>query len=488
MDKIKLITRFIGDILLLLAISMILPLIISIIKGETASLIAFIATIGLCVLLCLIAFIFSRKSQYTFKFRDGFIVTSLVWIIVTFIGALPYYFSLSIPSFSDCIFESASGFTTTGASVIPDVESLPRSILFWRSMTNWIGGMGILVLLSAILSSWGINGQTIAFNESTGPSKSKLTSRFSDTAKMLYGLYIFITGVLILLLKLCKLSWFDAVTHSFSTVATGGFSTYNNGIMHFESPIVRIVLIIFMIIAGMNFNLLLQSRSKTKIMNLFKDKETRFYLGLLTISSLIIFLYNYGLTRTNFASHLLDAFFQVVSIVTTTGYATTDFNIWPTFTKAVIIALFFTGACASSTSGGIKCIRHIICFKLIKRSISLKVHPNRVANITLNNKQVSTDTVIRVTTFMLTYITMIIIGTLLISTSGFDFITNLTAASSCLGNIGPGLGAVGPTSTYIDYSNFSKIVCSLLMIIGRLEILPFFVIFSRNYWNPNKVK
>ena len=488
MDKMKSIARFAGDILLLLAISMILPLIIAILKGEATSLIAFIITISICILFYSIGLIFFRKPDYIFKFRDGFIVTTLVWVLVTIIGSLPYLFSNILPSYIDCLFESASGFTTTGASVIPDVEALPRSILFWRSMTNWIGGMGILVLLSAILSSWGINGQTIAFNESTGPSKSKLTSRFSDTAKLLYALYISLTCILILALKICKLTWFEAVTHAFSTVATGGFSTYNNGMMHFTNPMVRIVIIIFMIIAGLNFNLLLQCNNKVGIKKLFTDIEVKYYLEIIAISTLLIFAYNLGFNHDKVSGTFLDSLFQTVSIITTTGYATTDYTLWPTFSKMILLALFFTGACASSTSGGIKCIRLAVCLKLIKRSFSLKIHPNRIANITLNEHQVPRDTVIRVTTFILTYLSMIVVGTLLISTSGFDLMTNFSAASSCLGNIGPGFSFVGPTTTYIDYSGFSKVICSILMLIGRLEILPAFVIFSRNYWNPNSVK
>ncbi|MCQ2555652.1 MAG: TrkH family potassium uptake protein, partial [Clostridia bacterium] len=352
----------------------------------------------------------------------------------------------------------------------------------------WIGGVGILALLSVVLPSWGVNGQTVAFNESTGPSKGKLTSRFSDNSKILYKLYLILTVSEITLLIVCGMTPFDAVLHSFATVATGGFSNYNNGLMHFTNPAIHIVIVVFMTLSGINFSLMLQAKNRKGLVALVKDEEVRCYLGILTVSTLIIWIYNMSFFRTgHYGQGLLDSAFQVVSIVTTTGFSSADYDIWPAFSRIVIFTLFFTGGCSSSTAGGIKCVRLVVWWKLIKRNISLRLHPNRIAKITLNDKEMNSDTVIRVTTFLLTFFTMLAVGTFLISFDGYDIITSLSAAASSIGNVGPGFNLVGPTMNYQLLSNCSKVVCTVLMIAGRLEILTIFMLFSRDYWNPDRI-
>lgn len=425
-----------------------------------------------------------KRPRYISQ-RRGYLLVTMTWLIFCVIGAIPYMLSGTFDNFIDGLFESASGFTTTGATVIDDLESVPDAVLFWRALTHWIGGMGIVVLFAALAPVLGISGQNIAYAETPGPSKGKLTAKFAETARDLYFIYVFITFVLFLLLKVFGMSWLDSVTTSFSTMATGGFTCYNDNAGSFSMP-VRIILILFMYLAGINFNLYYKCR-KHGFRVFTRDTEFKFYTYIMLIGSALIFFCNLFYNVSDGAGEtLVDSVFHVVSINTTTGFTSTDYDSWPTFSRLVLFTFFFIGGCASSTAGGIKVSRIIICLKLVKRSFSYRIHPNRVGNITMNREELSSDMIIRASNFVFMYIFAVFIGTLLISLNGLDFMSSLSCAASCLGNIGPGFGSVGPTFTYGVLNGFSKFVCILLMIAGRLELYSVIVLFSGYYWDPNK--
>ena len=419
--------------------------------------------------------------------RKGFLIVSAIWVIACVIGAVPFLISGTFDNFIDAFFEASSGFTTTGATVISDIGSCPKPILFWRCLTHWLGGMGIVVFFAALIPMWGIRGQIAAYAETPGPSKGKLTSKFAETARNLYGIYILITLVLVIILKILQMSWFDAVTTAFSTMATGGFANTNDNAGCFSVP-VKVVLVFFMYLAGINFNLFYRAgKQGPKV--IIKDQEVRFYTAIMLTGGLLIFACNFWhKTDYNAGMTMLDSIFNVVSINTTTGFTIGDYDSWPTFSRMVLFTFFFIGGCASSTGGGIKVSRIMICLKLVKRSFSMRLHPNRVGKITMNNVGIDTDTAIRATGFVFIYIVTILIGTLLISMNDLGFMTSFSCAASCLGNIGPGFSLIGPCYNYGVLSGFSKLVCSFLMIAGRLELYTLFVLFSPYYWNPNKSK
>lgn len=487
-NKAGTIAKIESAILFVLAVSMVPPLFIALFNGESSSATAFfIVSIFATVLALLIQFRF-KEYNYKLKNRDAYLVVALAWVIATFVGAMPFYISGNIPSFADAFFESCSGFSTTGCSILTDIESMPRSILFWRSFTHWLGGMGIVVFITAIIPAFGLNGQIVANAETTGPVKDKIAARFSDGSKYIYNIYIGMTLVETLLLKLSGLSLFDSLIHTFGTVGTGGLSSYNDSIGHFNNVFAEIIIMIFMFLAAINFNLYYVGL-KHGIKAIFKDEETRFYSMVVLYTGAVIALYNFIFNGfENLGRTILNAFFQVVSIITTTGYMTDDYDAWPTFSKFMIFTLFFVGGCSSSTGGGIKCVRVCGGFKLILRGIYSRIHPSIISPVTLNGKEMSNDTAIRISHFIFTYIIVLFAGTIALSINGFDLMTNLSAAASCLGNVGPGFNLVGPTMNYAFFSDFSKYICSFLMITGRLELYTILVLFSRNYWNHNRLR
>ncbi len=488
-QKIGTIVKIEGVLLLILAASMLPSLLIAVSKNETTSINAFVVTACLCSMVGLfICLRLSNLQRQKLKGRDGFFIVALSWIIASLVGAVPFWLSGSVPTFFDAFFESVSGFSTTGASIFTDVETLPTSILFWRSLTSWLGGMGIIMLMSALFPALGIDGQITANVEIAGPTKSKLSAKFSDGAKEIYSIYVIMTLVETLLLKLRGLTWFDSLIHTFGTVSTGGFSSYNDNIGHFNSVYVEIIVAIFMLLAALNLTLYF-TIPKNGLSRLLRDEETRFYTTLIIVAAGSVALYNTVMTEfLDFGHSILNSFFQVISIITTTGYNTDNYDLWPTFSRIIIFALFFIGGCSSSTGGGIKSIRILVAYKMVRRSISLKIHPNRIAPVTLDGKEMSNDTLIKISNFVFTYILLLMIGFMLISLNGFDFMTNLSASASCLGNIGPGFSGIGPNMDFAMFSNFSKLVCSFLMITGRLELYTILMLLSRYYWNPNKVK
>ena len=485
----KQLANFYGLFMNLLAACFMLPLITALIHREDSSVRAFSLVVIVCII---IAAIIKRAfgsdiEALKLRPRHTYFLVATVWLIASLIGCLPYIISGSIPNFFNAFFETASGFTTTGATIIDDIESMPRSILLWRSLTQWLGGMGIIVLFVAFLPSFGIKARNIAMAETPGPTVTKVSTSFSGTAQRLYIVYIVLTLAQVILLMGGGFSLYDAVNHSFTTMATGGFSTYNDSIAHFDSDYIVWVITVFMFLAGTNFELYFFI-IRGDIKHVFKNEEFRLYLIILAlaISGISIsLLTSYGYSSIYEA--VRDSSFQVITLVSTTGYATVDFDLWPTFCLMIIVILMVIGSCSSSTAGGIKVIRLLTLGKMIRREIVLKLHGRAVSDVTVDRRKLSPDTLSFIIGFLTMYFFTILAGTLLISLFGQgDLITNFTATLSCISNVGPGLSDVGPTCTYRFYNSFSKFVLSMVMIGGRLELSTLFVLFSTYFWRPNR--
>ncbi|NLY82093.1 MAG: TrkH family potassium uptake protein [Clostridiales bacterium] len=482
----KRIIHLLGALLIIIALSMTPSLLVSILYKEYECTKAFLITIGICLLM---GVLFNRRnnpSLSSIRMRDGFLIVTGSWLFASLFGAVPFVLSGAISNPINAFFETCSGFSTTGASILTDIEALPVSMLFWRSFTHWLGGMGIVVFAMALLPKLGISGQLLAVAEMPAPTLDKLTPRFSDTAKSLYKMYIFITVLETVLLSLGGLTIIDALIHTFGTVGTGGFSSHAESIAYFNSYYVQWVITIFMIISGTNFNLFYIS-IKNGIKRMFGDEEFKLYISIIAIFTLLITL-DLALTanETNLFGALTVSAFQVSSIITTTGYASTDFDLWPTFAKMLLFTLMFIGASSSSTGGGVKVIRILVSFKLILRGFALKTHENRIVNIKVNGKQVASETISNIANFIFFYILLLFVGTFIIAFDNFDVVTSFTSVIACLGNIGPGFSLVGPTMNYSIFSGFSKLVLSFLMIAGRLELFTFFILFSRYYRDSNR--
>ena len=478
--------KIIGLILQILGFSMLIPFVTALIYHETDSARAFAYVLVPCIVLGFLQFKFISNSKKNLKLRDGFLIVAVSWLLVSAIAAIPMVIDGSIPSYFDSFFEMCSGYTTTGATAIPDVEALPKSVLMHRALSHWIGGMGVLVFAIALLPSLGISGQEIVEAETPGPVLSKLTPKMNDTAKYLYYIYITFTLTELFLLLLGGMSFFDGLTHSFSTVGTGGFSNYNDSIAHFDSVYIDFVIFLFMIAASINFNLFFVFLKDGKI-HFFKDQECRFYLMIITAFSvaLSLCLYFTGAAKTPLSA-IHHAFFQVGSIISTTGFTTTDFSVWPSFCLMLLLCLFFVGGSSSSTAGGIKVIRVLIMFKTIRRSIALRLHPSALINIKYNNRILSTDVVQNICAFVFLYGATFFGVSLFVSYDNFDMITNFSAVATCLGNIGPGFGEIGPGGLFSQFSDGMKFVLSLTMIAGRLELFTLLMMFTGKFWNPNE--
>ncbi|MEE0742023.1 MAG: TrkH family potassium uptake protein [Emergencia sp.] len=478
--------RMMGMLLLVLGCCLLPCLLVAFIFGETASILGFLSAILPCFILGIILIKSFRPSLIRLKARDGFLIVSLCWLVASLIGAVPFTVSGAIPSYVDAFFETCSGFSTTGSSILSEIESLPKSMLFWRSFTHWLGGMGIIVFAMALLPSLGVGGQLIASAETPGPTLDKISPRFSDTAKNLYLIYLLFTVIETVLLCLGGMNFYDALVHTFGTVGTGGFSNYNTSVAHFTSPYIHWVITIFMLLCGINFNLYF-ILARRGLRTMLKDAELRLYLTIVFgVSTLIIIDLLATGTYDNVSDSVRDTFFQVSSIITTTGYATADYDVWPTFCKMLIFMLMLTGACSSSTGGGVKMIRILISLKLIRRGVSLKLHPNRIITVRLGNREVPQEVATNIANFVFFYIAVVFAGSLVISLNGFDLMTTFSSVLTCVGNIGPGFNLVGPTMNFSVFSDFSKVILSLLMIAGRLELFTFFMLFSPHYWNANK--
>lgn len=466
-----------GWILILEGAAFLFPLACALIYREPYALMFLL----LSIFCALIGFLLTRNkpvnsSMYS---REGYITVALGWILLSLVGTLPFIFSRTIPSFIHALFETVSGFSTTGASILNDVELLPKCILFWRSFTHWIGGMGVLVFLVAILPLFGGSNVYLLKAESPGPSVSKLVPKVKSTAKILYGIYIFLTFLEVVFLLCGRMNLFEALTTAFGTAGTGGFGIRNDSIAGF-SPYIQNVITVFMILFGIDFSIyhMLLIRN---LRSLFKSTEVKTYLALITISTLMISVNCLSLF-SGFSESLRHSAFQVAAMITTTGYTTADFDLWPSLSKSLLVLMMFIGACAGSTGGGIKVSRIIILCKSIVKEIKLAAHPKSTIKLTMNGHLVEHETVRAVNVYMAAYLVIFALSVLIISIDGFDFTTNFTAVLASLNNIGPGLSLVGPSHNFSLFSPLSTVVLTLDMLIGRLEIFPVLILFSPHTW------
>lgn len=428
----------------------------------------------------LLMFLFNRKSTNVLGKREGYIIVTLTWLIISFFGALPFYLGGAIPSFTDAFFETMSGFTTTGSSILTNVESMPMDLLYWRSLTHWMGGMGIIVLSVAILPILGIGGMQLFMAEMPGVTYDKLHPRITSTAKRLWGIYVLLTVMQFLLLWAGEMNWFDAMNHTFATMATGGFSTRNNSVAAF-GPYSQYIIILFMVLAGTNFTLhyfALHGRLR----QVFKDEEYRGYMLLILFSTIIITIGLFLSGNKDIEANFRDALFNVTSILTTTGFATSNYLQWPVFLYMIIFLLMFVGGSAGSTGGGMKVIRQMLLIKNSWMELRRSIHPNAVLPVKFNGKSVPQEIIYKVMAFFLMYILIFALGVLLLSALGLNFETSVGASIASLGNIGPGIGLVGPIHNYAFLPDAAKWLLTMLMMLGRLELFTVLMLFSPHFW------
>jgi len=450
------------------------------------------------VLIGLLLYFFNKPKSTNIQKKEGYLIVTLGWLILSFTGMLPYLLSGSIPSIPDAFFETISGYSTTGSSILTDIESMPKGILFWRSATHWIGGMGIIVLTIAILPLLGIGGMQLFMAEAPGPSADKLHPRITDTAKRLYLIYVVLTFAQFFLLKFAGMTWFDAINHAMATVSTGGFSTKNNSVAFYNNlPFVQYIIIFFMLVAGTNF-VLTYFALKGKIKKVFESEEFKYYIfgifGVSAIIAILIYFYQDPNLQTTIAhpkvfgeaeSAIRHALFMVTSVVTTTGFVSADFTMWSYFATAIFFALFFTGGSAGSTSGGIKVVRHIVMLKNSFLEFKKTLHPNAIIPVRYDGKSVSQTIVFNILSFFIIYMLTFIIASVILTFLGLDFISAIGAAGSSLGNIGPALGSVSPVHSFAHLSASAKWFCSFLMLIGRLELFTVLILFTPFFWRKN---
>ena len=478
----KMMGRFLAQILSIEGIFMIPALCISLYCGDSLAVNGFFISMAVIAVLVIVLFVICRGAPSAFYAREGLVCVGLSWIVLSMVGCLPFYLSREIPSYIDAFFEMVSGFTTTGASIVPEVEKLSRGILYWRSFSHWLGGMGVLVFLLAIVPAGGSDrGFTMHLlrAESPGPDVGKLVPKMRQTAMILYLIYIVLTIVNVIFLLAGGMNFFDSLCTAFGTAGTGGFGIRNDSMASY-SPYIQNVCTVFMFLFGINFScyyLLLLGQFK----NILKDEELRLYIGLAALTVALIVL-NIRSMYSSLGETIRHAAFQVSSIMTTTGFATTDFDLWPSFSKGLLLMLMVVGACAGSTGGGLKCARVLLLFKSLRRNIRQVLNPRKVMVVRNNHKVVDEKVLANTNAYLAAYVIIIIVSFLLISIDGFSTGTNLSAVLACFNNIGPGLEAVGPTCNFSAYSDFSKFVLILDMLAGRLEIFPILVLFSRNTW------
>ena len=477
--NVKSISRTVGLILLITGIFQLFPLLIAVIDHEPRNILAYIESLCLILLVGSALLLFSRGGNRMFSAQEGFAATGLSWIFMSAFGALPFFLSGQIPSYVDAFFEMVSGFTTTGASILTDVEALSRCNLFWRSFSHWLGGMGVLVFLLAVVPGARKNGGTGIYlmrAESPGPSVDKLTPHLRQTAMILYGIYILLTALCIVCLLLGGMPVFDSFCIAFGTAGTGGFAIKNSS-MGGYSYFLQTVVTVFMFLFGVNFSLYYMLLLR-KFKAVFKNEELRLYFGI-AASSIVLIAIN--ISRMYESVH--HAAFQVVSIMTTTGYGTVDFEQWPAFSKAILLSLMFIGASAGSTGGGLKVSRVLLLMKSIRRTIRKALHPRRVQPVYMDGRAVSEEVCDNVNAYLAIYCVILVLSFAIISVDGFSIGTNFSAVASCFNNIGPGFELVGATQNFSIYSDLSKIILSLDMLLGRLEIFPLLLLLSPDTWS-----
>jgi trk system potassium uptake protein len=476
----KLIVRLIGTLLLIEGAALLLSMIVAIYSGGDDVAALAISSV-ICLLPGLAALTLTSRYKSNIARREGFLVVTLGWLVISLFGSIPYILSGYIPNLSDAFFETMSGFTTTGASIIDNLESFPKGLLFWRAMTQWLGGMGIIVLVLSFLPAFGIGGMQLYNAEAPGLTVDKVSPRIYQTARRIWGVYVFLTVLETVLLVIGGMSWFDGICHSFTTMATGGFSTKQASIAFFQSPYIEYVITFFMILAGTNFTLIYLTIIGKPI-RLFRDEEFRDYL-----------LFIFGFTALIFGGLLLtsssgieqsfrEALFTVVSIMTTTGFVTADYLLWVPVLMVIIFAIFFFGGSTGSTGGGIKVMRIVILLKNSYYELRRMIHPHAIIPVRFNKYCVDSKIVNNILAFFMFYVSLFFISSIILTAFVPDLVTSMGAVASCLGNIGPGMGTVGPAFTYSHIPDVGKWFLSFLMMLGRLELFTVLVIFTSHFW------
>lgn len=423
-----------------------------------------------------------RAREHSLRKREAFASVAICWLVISLFGALPYYISGITNNYLDALFETVSGFTTTGATIFKNVESLPRSILFWRSFTLWIGGMGVLVFTMALAPSVGARSIFLMEAEHAGLSPGKLVPKLSDTAKILYTIYTTMTLITVIIFLIVGMPFFDAVIHAFGTAGTGGYSIKANSIGHYNSVLLEWITAVLMLMFGINFSLyyVLLKKDRKKVL---RNEELRFYGALVIVATVLIFINILPLYDYSIADSLRNAAFQVTAITTTTGFSIADLNTWPMFSKSLLLLLMFTGACTGSTTGGMKLIRIIILFKSVLRELKQIIHPGSISKIRIDDRTIDNDGVRSILIFFVSYIFVLFVTVLVLSLENYDFMTTFSAALSSISNIGMGYGLIGPMGNFSEFSYLSKITMMLSMLIGRLEVLPVIALLSPSMWH-----
>lgn len=495
--NLKIIYRFLGLTATLNGGFMVLAVPFSIYYNERAEW-GIINAALLSILTGLLLFFFNKPKNKNIQKKEGYLIVTLGWLMLAITGMLPYLFTGAIPNVTDAFFETISGYSTTGSSILTDIESMPKGILFWRSSTHWIGGMGIIVLAVAILPLLGIGGMQLFVAEAPGPSADKLHPRITQTAKRLWIIYLGLTLIEFLLLKIAGMTWFDAINHAMATMSTGGFSTKNASIAHYNAmPFVQYVIILFMFIAGVNF-VLTYFALKGKVQKIIKNEEFKYYLfGILIISTIVAFTILFAqdpnlktsiehpMIFGKIESAFRHSLFSVISVITTTGFVSADFTMWNFFATGIFFGLFFLGGSAGSTSGGIKIVRHIVLLKNSFLEFKKSLHPNAVIPVRYDGKTVEQGIVFNILSFFVLYMLIFVLFTILMTFLGLDFLSAIGATASSLGNIGPAIGSVSPVDNFAHLSTGAKWSCSFLMMIGRLELFTVLVILTPFFWRKN---
>ncbi len=470
-----------SKMLLLEALMMLLPALVSLYYREMHTVKIFLIVALITAVVSTPMLIFKPKEN-NIRSRDGIAIAALAWIIFPLFGALPFYLSGEIPSLCDSIFESISGFTTTGSTILTDIEALSRGMLFWRSFTHWVGGMGVLVLTIALLpSDKNSSSLHLMRAECAGPQVGKLVPKGKSSALILYLIYGFLTVVEIIFLLIGKMPLFDSVCHALGTAGTGGFGIKNNGIAFYNSAYIEGVITVFMILFGINFNLYYFILIK-RFSEVYKNTELKVYFGIIVTATALIMANIYSVYQS-VGKAFRYAIFQVASIITSTGYATADFNQWHEFSKTILIILMFVGACAGSTGGGFKVSRFIIMFRSAKKALKKTLHPNSVNVVKSDDKAIDIETVHGVHNYLIIYLELLFFSLLLISINNFDFATSFSAVVTCINNIGPGISQIGPMDNFSIFSDFSKYVLSIDMLLGRLACIPLLMLFTPSLWS-----
>ncbi|HKM93868.1 MAG TPA: TrkH family potassium uptake protein [Prolixibacteraceae bacterium] len=480
MINFKIIFRTIGFLLIGEALFMLIPLLISFFYGEYDTL-GFLYSSVITLLTGSFILALTFKATKNLGKREGYIIVSIVWIFFSLFGSLPFYLSEAIPVYHDAFFETMSGFTTTGASILNNVEEMPHGILFWRSLTQWLGGMGIVVLSLAILPAFGIGGMSLFAAEAPGITTDKVNPKIKDTAKILWNVYLIFTIIEIFLLKFGGMSFFDSICHSLTTMATGGYSTKQASIAYWDSPYIQYVITLFMILAGTNFSLSYFAIAG-KPGRLFKNEEFKFYILFIALATIIATTSLFFFTDYGFEKSFRNSIFQVVSIMTTTGFVSDNYLLWPTALIGLIFILFFIGGSTGSTSGGVKTMRIALLIKNTYYELRRLIHPNAVIPVRFNKKSINQQIINNVLAFFFTYIAIFFISTFIFLLFVDDFDTAIGAVASSLANAGPGLGATGPIETYAFIPAGGKWFLSFLMLLGRLELFTIIVILSPSFW------